>query len=29
MDEYERPGDAEADLPNRIKYAKQTLETFG
>jgi len=29
MDEYERPGDEEADLPNRIKYAKQTLETFG
>lgn len=29
MDKYERPGNAEADLPNRIKYAKQTLETFG
>jgi hypothetical protein len=29
MDKYERPGAAEADLPNRIKYAKQTLETFG
>jgi hypothetical protein len=29
MDGYERPGAAEADLPQRIKYAKQTLETYG
>lgn len=29
MDKYERPGASEADLPSRIKYAKQTLETFG
>ena len=29
MDEYEKPDVSKADLPNRIKYAKQTLETFG
>ena len=29
MDNYERPHVSKADLPNRIKYAKQTLETFG
>ncbi len=29
MDGYERPGASEAHLTQRIKYAKQTLETYG
>ena len=29
LDGYERPGKAEADYPQRLKFAKQTLETYG